>query len=716
MQTVKEHSMNTASLCEGFAIDPLKRICALIGLLHDIGKYQDDFQKHILKNSGKAEHSIAGAQILQSRKDLASLLMQLCISGHHTGIPDCGLPCDDEEQPTLYGRLKRRQPDYSVYLDELSPVLLSEEEINNFNAFLLSGLKKTPEDLTEKFAFLVRYCFSCLADADSTDAAFASGESTVPPLMADFDACLDHINKLLCSFENKTQLQKARSQLQAEAYNNISKSAAIYLMNMPTGSGKTLCSMKCALHLVKQQHLKRIIYVIPYNSIIDQTAEIFTKLFGADAQILRHQSSFSYASDESTEDWYPYAVKASENWDAQIIITTAVQFFESVYSSRRSKLRKIHNIANSVLVFDEAHLLPREYLQPCLNAVRFLTDSFHCKAIFLTATMPDYEKLLREYSGGNIQTQELISDKSIFRYFRKAHFTYIGSISNVTLIEKAKIAASSLIVVNTKKSAREIYSSCTGNKFYLSTYLTGFDRRRIISNIRTALAKLYADYPKLNNVPEERKITVVSTSLIEAGVDFDFVSVFRELAGIDNILQAGGRCNREGLRADGNVYVFRRSEKETPLNIRQAIGKDILEEYSDISSPEAIADYYNRLFFIEKELHGAKSISKECKKPDRLNFRTYDDNFRFISDAGTSSIVVCRDEYSRSLLEGLRYSGNISIRAVQQYTCTINQQELQSLIEQGVAADYGSGVFFLLSDDYYDEETGIQFTGNDIYF
>lgn len=198
------------------------------------------------------------------------------------------------------------------------------------------------------------------------------------------------------------------------------KNAEIYLLNMPTGSGKTLASVKIALERAIASGKKRIIYIIPYNSIIDQTANVFDELFQGTAQILRHQSTFSYEDDENISEDYREAAKcAAENWNAPFIITTAVQFFESVYANRRGKLRKMHNMADSVLIFDEAHLMPQNYLQPCLQAVAYITRYLKSEAVFLTATMPDFVKLLQQYALPDSKVENLIQDTSLFIEFQE---------------------------------------------------------------------------------------------------------------------------------------------------------------------------------------------------------------------------------------------------------------------------------------------------------
>ena len=714
IQSVAEHSLCTAQMAEGFSIDELKKIIHICGLLHDIGKYAYEFQKHIKGADLRVEHSICGAKeaerLLNKNSPLA-LLVQLCIAGHHTGLPDCGSINDTEDMPTLYGRLKRQSVDYSAYASELRVEEIDSVELDD----LLRKDCKTKADLIEKYAFIVRYCFSCLTDADSLDTKSFCEGNTAEPTRCNFEKCAKALDEKLTGFKAVTELQAARQSLQRQAFDKIGTDANVYLMNMPTGSGKTLASMRCALNRIENSNgrLKRIIYVIPYNSIIDQTAETFEKLFSEHTDIIRHQSSFAYEEQYDLSEDYRIAAKAAcDNWDAGIIITTAVQFFESLYGDKRGKLRKVHNMANSVIVFDEAHLMPREYLEPCLRGITYITKYLSSEALLLTATMPDFRGLLEQCSEGNLRIADLIEDKTYFYKFKKCRFSDLGRVSDEELVRKASEYASSLVVVNSRKKAAEVFSLCSGEKYHLSTYMTAYDRVRVIENIKQSLSKLYKDFPCAEDVPPERRITVVSTSLIEAGVDLDFTAAFRELTGLDSVLQTGGRCNREGLRESGAVYVFE-SANSRPRFAEQEITKGLLSEFKDVSDEKAIMAYYDRLFGMNREKIHAKSISQSCKSINSIPFRTYSENFRLVDDRRTVSIAVCRDEYSKQIYDELRTTGYINSRKIRKYSCTVYTQEFEQLLRQKVIDDYGSGVFFLTDESYYDKELGIRFEGKD---
>lgn len=710
-QSIAAHCIATADMASRFSIDALKDLIYNIGLYHDIGKYQQSFQGRIMNNDRKrVEHAVCGA--LDFPKNVHSpfsLMAQFCIAGHHTGLPDGGTRSDEIEDATLYGKMSHpeRLEDYSDYQNELIPRSVNDSAIMG----LFEDVKNDKDQLFERYAFLTRYCFSCLTDADSLDTAhFGTGREDVE-LQSDFRECLQKLNSRLEQFICQTELQKARSRVQGQVYRKTEIQSDIYLMNMPTGSGKTLCSMKFALERAVKSGRRRIIYVIPYNSIIDQTVSEFEKIFGESSQILRHQSSFCYDDNDFDEDYRNLLKNVTENWNAQIIVTTSVQFFESVYKNKRNRLRKLHNMANSIIVFDEVHMMPAEYLQPCLRAVSQITRLLNSESVFLTATMPDFKKLVRTYSLPGTVIHDLVEDQTDFANFKKGDYVNLGAISEEALLTDAQDQPSSLIVVNRRKTASRFYQAATGKKFHLSTYMSAFDRQRTIDHIKKELSDLYADYPDLSQIPEERRITVISTSLIEAGVDLDFHTVYRELSGLDSILQAGGRCNREGKRSQANIKIFELDSASQ--DVRVNITKRLFEEYWDISDVACIREYYSQLYSFYDEAIKRNSIAENCKRADNLPFATYARNFNMI-DSNTVAIAVAGDEQSRAMIEQLRSTGYTNYRKLQKYTFTVYEQELEDLLRQGAVREYG-GIFCLINPDYYSKETGVRFRAADYY-
>lgn len=714
IQTIKQHSEKTAELCREFAISELKSFMYNIGLLHDIGKYQPSFQKRINGNNIKIEHSICGAREVENRYHrIISKLMQYCIAGHHSGMPDGGFQNDTHDLSTLYGRLKREAEDYSEYKKDLVLEILNEQ---NLLQFFMQDCDNDIDKFIDKYAFFTRYCFSCLVDADSIDTADFCKLEEHRTLKADFLACLRKVDHKCIHFECKTKLQKTRSILQQQAFQKINQNAEIYLMNMPTGSGKTLCSVKFAFERAISENKKKIIYIIPYNSIIDQTAEVFCHLFQEDLEILRHQSTFIYENEDLSESYVQAAKAAEENWDAPFIITTAVQFFESIYSNKRKKLRKLHNMSDSILIFDEAHLMPVKYLQPCLQAISYITRYLHSEAIFLTATMPDFKQLMKEYVFPNSKILDLITDTRDFELFKKCSFRYLGEISLEKLMTNTEECPSSLIIVNDRKTARKIYNECSGEKYHLSTYMTAYDRKKVLKKIQNSLEAFENDYPDYENIPKERKITIVSTSLIEAGVDLDVHTVFRELTGLDSILQAGGRCNREGKRENAETFIFEmiKDKKSVAFDERKNITKGIIEKYDDISCPQSIQEYYDRLFFLKKDEIQQYTMSNITHHIDSIPFREYAEKFELI-DSAQYSVVIPQNEECKNILESIDYVGIRDIRKLQNYTSSVYKWELDDLISQHVVKMHESGICYLTNIDYYDENVGILFEAQDYF-
>lgn len=716
VQTVKEHSENVADLCRQYAIPELKDVMYIMGILHDIGKYQMNFQQRIDGKNIQVEHSTCGALAAQEMyPDAIGLMIAYCIAGHHSGIPDGGYKNDTPDMATLYGRTKRSFEDFRIYKEELMMPSLKWEELREF---FLRDCMRDQELFVDKFAFLTRYSFSCLTDADSIDTArFCSGEQ-MKPLSADFSACLGKVNETLNSFVCTTSLQKTRAFLQKQVFEKADQDAEIYLMNMPTGSGKTLASMKFALERVIHSGKRRIIYIIPYNSIIDQTMQVFEELFGEDAEILRHQSTFSYEEEDYEEDFRKAAKSAAENWDVNsIIVTTAAQFFESIYANRRGKLRKLHNMADSVLIFDEAHLMPQNYLQPCLRAISYITRYLNSEAVFLTATMPDFSQLLQQYVWEDSKIINLLDDTSKFSEFQKCNYQYLGEKSAEEILKKSIVYPSSLIIVNKRQTAKKLFQECGGKKYHLSTYMTSVDRKRVITEIREELRELEEDFPDYEEVPENRRITIISTSLIEAGVDLDVYTVFRELSGLDSILQAGGRCNREGKRKKADVYVFDfRDENKTAQDVKSNITKGLLSKFENISCSECIREYYSRLFFMKREEIQKHTISNNCRDISHIPFAAYAEEFEII-DSRTIPLVIPQDDKSREIIDTLKYTGGsvAAGRKLQKYACSVYQKELDDLIRQHVVDDFGTGIWCLTNLDYYDSETGISFEAKDYF-
>ncbi len=703
-QTIDEHCEAVKRLAESFAIDEWKPLAAYSGYIHDIGKFRDGFQARIRGTSNKpCEHACCAAQEIAKRmrnsRDLAFLVPMLehCTAGHHSGLQN-GYETDLSKHGSLIESLKRDVSDIEKYRGEFEKYCTppSEASLKQACDMLRNGLDKLPPDVQkregiERYAFFTRYVYSCLTDADFLDTeSFCSG-GLERGLTGDFSAALERVNSELSSMRNETDVQKARKELQKQAF-SAGLGSRVGILNMPTGSGKTLCSIKLALERAVKSGKKRIIYVIPYTSIIEQTADTFQTIFGDVLPILQHHSNFDF-DDKKTDDEKSAEriARTTENWDAPLVITTNVQFFQSMYHNRSSKLRKLHNLADSVIVFDEVHMMPVDYLQPCLRGVGYLVNYLNCDALFLSATMPDFSEFFKKYAIG-CDYSELINDKSSFKFFRNCRCTDIGEVSGEKLLTDAVKHDSSLIIVNSRKRARDLYSKCPAkNKFCLSTYMTPNDRSAAIDRIRDLIGK--------------EPVTVISTSLIEAGVDLDFEAVYRELSGLDSVIQSAGRCNREGKRSEGYMHVFKLEGVSIPRGMKMQAGitRSLMQEYDDIFSPECIEDYYKRLYGAENSSIENGTIYKPGMKTNSIPFRDYADSFNMI-DSDTINVIISNEE-NRELIESLKYSAK-ALRKLSRCSAVLHYNEFRSLLEREIIKHVGTA-YVLDFPEYYSSETGL---------
>ena len=720
-QTLKDHLTGTAALAEAMSVPFCRELCRLAGLLHDVGKYRPEFQARLKgERPQPVEHAYCGAQMLRAlcRDNRAAALIgtviEYAIAGHHGGLPDYGTAADNAELSTLSAKLKRPAADLGGWA-EMSDVFEARscpELLTGMLGRFRAGLSDLPAasakaQAYETYDFLVRYVYSVLVDADRLDTeTFAAGKPR-PACKSDFAEAARRVAAKLRSFVPDTPVAKARAALQEQALRAAETNAGIYLLDMPTGSGKTLCSLNIALKRLLKTGKKRIIYVIPYTSIIEQTAGVFRRLLGDESgsaclDILEHHSHFDFGlSDDEGEQAAGSRLKtAAENWDAPLIVTTAVQFFESVYCGRAGRMRKVHNMADSVLVFDEMHMLPVQYFRPCLTAVEQLTRLYGSEAIFLTATMPDFRALAEKFLGRAVPMTELIADRSRFADFHTCGLEYLGTCGDERLLSLAEKAGASLIIVNSRKRARALFNGAGGRKYHLSTNMTPRHRTAVIDRIRAALY-------------DGGSVTVIATSLVEAGVDLDFAAVFRELAGAENILQAAGRCNREGKRTGGTTYVF---ETDGPvlreIGMKAEITRGCIAAFgaAGLRERKCIEKYFDELYASRAGEIARRAVQGELP---RCDFAAYGEDFRLIADDSVSVVVPAPE--IEGLLSALRAGVPVSRRRLQLYAASVSRGALKRLLDTGAVRVYG-GVCVLESPLCYDKDTGITASAGEAVF
>ncbi len=694
-QLLRDHLYGTAELAGEFAdVFHHKSLGYLCGLLHDIGKYSGVFQKRIRGDGIKVDHSTAGALEL---KGLHAFWAAYCVAGHHAGLPDGSIGAANDGKVTpLKERLKKKPPDYQFFKNEIKvpPVTSPLFEIFNYD-----GEERGIFSVT----FFIRMMYSCLVDADYLDTErFVRGTKRSYPYdsIETLKSRLDAYVAPWLSGQDKGLLNTKRTEILKACLEKGKEEQGIYYLTVPTGGGKTVSSMAFALNHALKYNLKRIIYVIPYTSIIEQNAEVFSNILG-DSQVLEHHSNAEYS--DSDKDELNLKQLAAENWDVPVVVTTGVQFFESLFASKSSKCRKLHNIAGSVLIFDEAQMLPADYLRPCLRAVNELVLNYGCTAVLCTATQPALESMLpKRLVRGEICPE---ADKQ-YEVFRRTVLVKEDDMTIDQLAERLESESQVLCILNTKAMVRRVFDKIDDKTglFHLSTNMYPEHRKRVLKGIKERLAK-------------GEPCRVVATSLVEAGVDLDFQTVYRELAGVDSVIQAAGRCNREGKRAaeDSVTHVFRfvQEERKSNISMKQniVIAEQIMDEYEDMGSPAAVHEYFSRLFYVKGEGLDKKEILKSLNdcSINAIPFRAVANEFHIIQE-NTRMVMVAREPEAKELERQLRYGVKTRalMRKVGHYTVNVFEKTYEYMLAAGMLDEIDETIAILREGDRYSEEIGLK--------
>ena len=691
-QTVSQHLESTAELCGRFAMPfDAEKLGRLIGLAHDIGKYADAFQRRLQGDNQMVDHSTAGAYECFRQGQTAAAF---CIAGHHGGLPDGGIRGDNPDLPTLWGRMNR------AINGKLEPYAPWKQEVSLPSASIPAFAGKNALDAF----FFTRMLYSCLVDADFLDTERFM-EKEAPPRGNDvpMETLYRRLEQYISGwFPPKGEVNSLRCAVLEQCIRQGStQKPGLFTITVPTGGGKTVSSLAFALRHTCVYRKTRIIYVIPYTSIIEQTADIFRSILGAE-NVLEHHSGLLYNTDpfSAATPETEKQMRATENWDMPVIVTTAVQFFESLYANHSSQCRKLHNIANSVIIFDEAQMLPLPYLRPCVSAIAQLTAHYGVTAVLCTATQPALSPLFQEFLPGCVIPE--LCEESIIRspIFQRVQFQKAGRLSWKELHQRLRGTEQVLCIVNSRKNARLVFEGIQGDGgYHLSTLMTPLHRKAVLSEIRQRLK---------DGLP----CRVVSTSLIEAGVDVDFPSVFREEAGLDSILQAAGRCNREGNRptSESIVTIFQ-AETAPPQMFSAAIaaGQETMERYEDLSDPEAVACYFHALLDLKgQKAQDQKDILPRIAKGD-FPFRTIAERFRLIEQGTRTVYIPIRD--GERLVERLRQGERFRqlFRELGQYGVSVYSQQFRTLDEGGVLELLEDGSAILTDLSLYSNETGLTF-------
>jgi len=561
-------------------------------------------------------------------------------------------------------------------------------------------------------AFLARMLFSCLVDADflETECFYAQTERRSVPPRGNFlpvSVLADRLQEYLLTLRrDDTAINRLRFHVLDYATGKAALPPGLFTLTVPTGGGKTLTSLSFALQHAIRHGMKRIIYVIPFTAIIEQTAEVFRMALGDDAGVIEHHASFDWEPSSLKSSVDPRAAdiaegrdglaklrRAAENWDAPIVVTTAVQFFESLHAARSSRCRKLHNLARSVIALDEAQLLPIPVLRPCLAALDELQRNYAAGIVLCTATQPALRAQDEFKQGLDIpKDRELAPDPPALytrlkrvAVERKEEPTSDDAIA-VRFAEQPRM----LCIVNSRAHAHDLFQHIRKleGATHLTTLMCPRHRRAVLSEARRRLAS-------------GKPLRLVATSLIEAGVDIDFPEVWRALAGLDQIAQAAGRCNREGrMKGIGRTVVFTPADHKPPAALRAFLetAQGVLRRHDDPLTPEAVHDYFKALYWMKGEaaLDGTKLdrdtpfpiLCRIAERAARLDypFASISRAFRMI-DEMLEPVIVPWDQGAAAILDRIAQMDrprSSDLRALQQYTVPLPANARSDWLAQGV--------------------------------
>lgn len=714
----------------------------LAGLWHDLGKYRPGFRKYILfandsdahiearVASSDKSHSAAGAlhakYMLETahgpRGALLARALMYVIAGHHAGLADWTAGLDSR----LFGdRKKDSDREYNEARNSCTdPALLALPDRFDPMAALhaIPGLSSGNPLAASLW---IRMLFSSLIDADFLDtdrfmnpARFAkrTGFAPLATYLAQLDQYLDG-KRVQVAAEGRAgdPVMVERAHVLQMCRDKADLPPGVFSLTVPTGGGKTLSSLAFALKHAVRNEQRRVIYAIPYTSIIEQTADVFGGIFGAD-NLVEHHSQFDATEDRQTHR----SRLACENWDAPLVVTTNVQLFESLFAARTGRCRKLHNIADSVIVLDEAQLLPPAFLQPILDVLRLLVEHYGVTLVLCTATQPtlgDIKRFDPRRSLRGLPTPTpIINDHTrLFDALRRVDLTWPADLNTPTALPEIATDLLQhlcvLAIVNTRADAVALVQALdalTGDTgaLHLSASMCGAHRSRLIGEIR---ARLQAR----RDGTDPRPLRVVSTQLVEAGVDVDFPVVYRALAGLDSIAQAAGRCNREGRSARGLVRVFVNSipttmdsvvrGAETTRNVLVAGAADAL---APATFERYFSQYYPRFNLDEKQI--VERLGEEATTLT-IPFRSVAEDFQLIDPDGQASVIVPYAGLDEASLAQLR-SGAVEhwlLRKAQRFTVNVRPKQALAWLVRGDVTEPAPGVFVLRTDLLYHPRFGL---------
>lgn len=707
IQTNEEHQQGVAELAAAFAGQfGFSSWGHVLGLLHDKGKERFAFQQYIRRANGLPvndckiyndhNHAYVGGLLAKNLMGLSVLnLLSNQIISHHSGLHDYM-----DAEAILQEKQLPEEIDCASVAFEKSLLI---QELNN-----APMVRKKVE--MKHFHHLSRMLFSCLVDADRLDTERFMDEASwkkrgCASTLADLSPKLEAYMQNLQSQAPDTEVNRIRKKILKQCGKMAYGDRGFYSLTVPTGGGKTLSSLLWAMRHAVHNDMSRIIIAIPYTSIIVQTAAVLRNIFGEE-NVLEHHSNFN-PDEMKNEAAREKAKLATENWDYPIIVTTNVQLFESLFSNRPSACRKLHHIANSVILLDEAQTLPTDFLQPIVDAMKAYQEMFGVSVLFTTASQPVLSSLIEgsnprvSFEGIKQITEIIPAEFALHDRLRRvkleidaAGTTYDEIAARLAQHDKV------LCIVNTRKDAKELFDRLPdeGIKLHLSRMMCPDHIRETIEQIKDLLR---------NNT--EPVVRVIATQLVEAGVDIDFPVVFRQEAGLDSVLQAAGRCNREGRNAIGHTFVFSLSgEKRNPFGSMAAANNARLNlpANSDWFAPSVMQEYFKQLYS-RTETFDKNGISQYLYKPDELCFEKASDAFRLIDDDSINVIVNWGN--SMDLVSELKTSGCTYslMKQLAKYTVGVRRSDFKKLAQYGGVVEVLEGVYLLPDREQYSQVTGL---------
>lgn len=715
VQSLTDHLDGTMRLAEGFGVGMgLGAEAGLLGKIHDEGKDTAAFQDYIHgRKHRRVDHSTAGAKSFFENGHIGwlQLIGGFCVAGHHAGIPDLGSKVDCAGTSTLNGRMKKCIP--SIRHPQRYLIDSTCLDVDHLNTFIEN---RNALDVM----ILTRMLFSCLVDADFLDTeAFMNNQ----PVRENEFSSLKEIAAMFWSrleedgyFRPKNALNGKRCEILRTCMQKGEGKQGLYSLTVPTGGGKTISSMAFAMKQAMKWQKERIIYVIPYLSIIEQTADVFRDFLGNHA-VLESHSQVDYDSlvEEGSEEAGRVAERmklAAENWDAPVVITTNEQFFESLYANKTSRCRKLHNIANSVIILDEAQMMPVDFLKPCLHVLEQLVDYYGCTVVLCSATQPELGRYLQKnpIQKNPIEIMENVGE--LFQFFKRVTFDIDGETDYAEIAKKLDECEQVLCIASTKKEAEKIFELLDGEAMYLSTNLCPAHRREIIREMKTRLQ---------NGKP----CRVVSTSIISVGVDIDFPVVYLQYTGLDSLIQGAGRCNREGRqslqKSRAHIFWTKESKKSLFMRKEKQVTDMIRKKYNaeEMTEPSAIRTYFENWYQSNEGNLDYREIEKLAQS---LSFAEIGKRFHLIQDS-TKSVFIPFDEKARNIKEQLMM-GNRSrqlMRAAGAYMINVRyskaqgQSDFMKLLTQGQIEMFpgDENLAYLVNMEDYDAELGLKIKSED---